>query len=115
MAGEAMTLSELQEKIAKRAWEDPAFEAEFMADPKATFEKYTGRPLPEEVKIFAHYNSPSEIHFVLPRRTESIGDELSDEDLERVAGGETAIVLSISIAASVGLAVSVVATQDQDW
>jgi len=88
MAGETMTLRDLQEKIATRAWEDPAFEAEFMADPMATFEKYTGRPLPEGVKIFAHYNSVTEIHFVLPRRPETTGDELSDEDLEGVAGGE---------------------------
>lgn len=94
MAGESMTLSALQEKIAKRAWEDPAFEAEFMADPKATFEKYTGRKIPDDLKIFAHYNTPNEIHFVIPRRPETTGDELTDEDLERVAGGETILGLT---------------------
>ena len=59
----ALTLAELQAKIAKHAWEDPAFEAEFMTDPKATFEKYTGRPLPDALSVRAHYNTPTELHY----------------------------------------------------
>lgn len=100
MAGESMTLSELESKIAKRAWQDPAFEAEFMADPKGTFEKFLQQKLPEELSIHAHYNTPNEIHFVIPRRKALPSDELTDEDLERVAGGETPF-LTFGIMASI--------------
>lgn len=112
MTGQALTFRELQEKIATRAWEDPAFEAEFVADPKGTFEKYTGRPLPADLRILAHYNTPNEIHFVIPRPPESAGDELTDEDLERVAGGETILLFT---AATISAFVATETLINQGW
>ena len=119
MPDEMLTLPELQARIARRAWENPEFEAEFMADPKATFEKYTGQELPESVKIFAHYNSADEVHFVLPKREQHAGDELTDDDLERVAGGET-VTLAFATAMMVtcvvvGSVVHTVAAHSDDW
>jgi len=117
MAEQTLTLSQIQEKLARRAWENPEFEAEFMADPKGTFEKYTGQKLPPELKIHAHYNSPDEIHFVLPRRPEHVADELTDEDLERVAGGETAaLTIIITFVATVTVVGAAEATiENQGW
>ena len=114
MAGETMTLTELQDRIAKRAWENPEFEAEFMSDPKGAFEKYTGQRLPAELSIHAHYNTPNEIHFVIPQRPASSADELTDDDLERVAGGETVSLIALTIAVTVAggtIATAIVADQ----
>ena len=111
-------MADLQAKIAKKIWTDPAFEAEFMTDPKAAFERYRGEELPAELKIHAHYNTASELHFVIPKRTPTaMSDELTDEDLERVAGGETMLVVNLTIVAvtAVMIATSLIgqATKDE--
>jgi len=116
MSQNGITLAELQQKIAQKAWQDPGFEAEFMTDPKGTFEKYLQQKLPEELTIHAHYNTGDEIHFVIPRRPTSSSDELTDEDLERVAGGETPFVVLTVIATITGTIVSVgQAVQESGW
>lgn len=88
-----MTLSrqEMETLIVERAWKDPAFHDEFVADPKATIEKYSGQKLPAEVKMVAHAEDDRTVHFVIPQKPAN-ADQLSDEDLEKVAGGIDVIV-----------------------
>ncbi len=88
-----MTLNrqEMESLIVQRAWKDDAFRDEFIADPKATIEKYSGQKLPAEVTILAHPEDDKTIHFVIPPKPAN-ADELSDEDLEKVAGGIDIIV-----------------------
>ena len=45
-----MTLNrqEMELLIVQRAWKDDGFRDEFIADPKATIEKYSGQKLPAE-------------------------------------------------------------------
>ena len=62
------------------------FRDEFIADPKATIEKYSGQKLPAEYKVVALAEDDKTIHFVIPPKPAN-ADELSDEDLEKVAGG----------------------------
>ncbi|BAI74512.1 nitrile hydratase (plasmid) [Azospirillum sp. B510] len=83
----SMTRRELEAKIVARAWSDEDFKAKFLADPKAMLEEHLGTRLPETLVIAAHEETADALHFVIPAKPWSDLDELSDEDLEKVAGG----------------------------
>ena len=86
-----ITYKELSDAIAVQAMKDPNFRKELVANPVATFEKYTGQPV--GAKVYVHENSATETHFVLPPAVAE--GELSDDDLEKVAGGEFFIGMAI--------------------
>ncbi len=94
---------EMEALIVQRAWKDESFRNEFVADPKATIEKYSGQKLPAEVKVVALAEDDKTIHFVIPPKPAN-ADELSDEDLEKVAGGLD-VISPIFIAAFVAAGV----------
>lgn len=97
-----ITLAELPEKIAQAAAKSADFRSAFIADPKGTIEKYSDLKLPEGLQVFAHEQSSSALHFVLPPKAPT--GQLSEDDLERVAGGAE-VAISIGIAGA-GLAIS---------
>jgi len=69
----------------KRAITDKSFRELVLADPKAAIEKISGKPVPAVMKIKVIESDPNyHVTFVLPK---FVGDELSFEDLENVAGG----------------------------
>ena len=70
-------------KIVARAWRDPAFKARLLADPAAVFEE-VGVSVPEGAEVSVLESTASRHYFVLPQRPTQ---ELSDESLDRVAGG----------------------------
>jgi len=96
-----MTRRELESQFVAKAWKDASFRKEVTADPKAAFEKYTGRKLPEQVRIFIHEEDPNTVHFSLPPAPTNVS-ELSDDELQRVAGG-TELVLAIPMSIALGL------------
>lgn len=100
-----VTYKELSEAITVQALKDPNFRKELVADPAATFEKYSGQPAGG--KVFVHENSANEIHFVLPPAVTQ--GELSDEDLEKVAGGEFFIGVAVvgAIVGGAGIAAGI--------
>jgi hypothetical protein len=104
---------EAEALIIGRAWKDDAFRKEFLGNPKATIEKYSGQKLPETCKVFAHESNENEIHFVIPKKPANANDELSDGDLEKVAGGEFVIGIAIlgAVTAVATAGVSVAADQ----
>jgi len=107
-AAAAPSRADIEARIVKRCWADEAFRSELFADPAACFVKYTGLPAEQAPNIVVHEESGRDWHIVIPTRPAQAG-ELSDADLERVAGGTdpmTTVVMSV-----VSLtAVSVVAT-----
>jgi hypothetical protein len=83
-----MTSDDLGKKISQliaRCWSDENFKRNFVADPLATL-KAGGVDLemPAGAGLKVVQDSESLVHFVLPARP----TELSEEDLENVAGGE---------------------------
>lgn len=92
-----LTRHELEAKIAKRAWQDEAFRAEFLADPAATFVKYTNVATAQLPRIVVHEEQPGTWHIVLPTKPAAAG-ELSDAELEQVAGGATPAAVAITVA-----------------
>jgi len=95
-----LTRHELEAKIVQKAWEDEAFRAEFIADPAAAFVKYTGVPAAQLPKIVVHEEAAGQWNIVLPARPSNSG-ELSDDELEKVAGGTDIIFSAVTIALSV--------------
>ena len=99
----SLNRQEVESLIVQRAWKDEAFRAEFLADAKGTIEKYSGEKLPPELKVVALTEDDKTIHFVIPPKPTN-ADELSDEDLEKVAGGVD-VLSGIVVATIVTIAV----------
>lgn len=68
--------------IVARSWDDADFRAQLLADPTATLVA-NGVPVPEGKRVVVVEDSDTELHVVLPPRP----TELSDEELDSVAGG----------------------------
>ena len=70
-------------KIVAKAWGDPEFKACLLADPHSALGEM-GMHVPEGLKVVVVENTANTEYVVLPTRPEG---ELSDEDLDNVAGG----------------------------
>ena len=79
-------VAEVVVKVFERAAQDEAYRAKLLADTHAAIEEVAGRPIPEGIKVVIHENTTSTLHFTLPYEHAADG-ELSDEELEQVAGG----------------------------
>jgi hypothetical protein len=121
MAEQAPTLTrhDLEAKIVKRCWEDEEFREEFSADPAGAFVRYLELPATSLPKIVVHGEPSGTWHIVLPQKPLN-SNELSEQDLERVAAGvlsqvyvvtATASISAVTIAASAGLS----ATLQKGW
>jgi hypothetical protein len=88
---------DLEAKIIKHCWDDPAFREKFVADPKGTVAKYTGISAADLPEIVVHEEAAGTWHVVLPAKPAD-AQELSNADLEKVAGGTTpTIVVSTAV------------------
>jgi hypothetical protein len=89
---------EWERRLIQRSMEDEGFRRRLLEDPKGTVERELGRGLPEGVEVRAVEESAQTIYLVLPFASPvGEGEELSDRDLEGVAGGATdSDVLSLS-------------------
>jgi len=70
-------------KIIAKAWRDPAFKADLIANPAAAL-KAEGIDVPAGMAVTVLENTDKQFHLVLPPVPTG---ELSDESLEAVAGG----------------------------
>jgi hypothetical protein len=84
----APTRDEISAGIARRAWRDEAFHKAVLADPAKVYEEHFGQPLPPGVTVKVLEDTANTVHFVLPAKPAKVG-ELSDDELEQVAGGLT--------------------------
>ncbi len=82
---EKMSRGEVQDLVGKFAAENPKYRSALMKDPKGTIEKQLNASL-GSVNVKAVADTADTIHVVVPH-TPGEG-ELSDADLEKVAGGK---------------------------
>jgi hypothetical protein len=90
---------DLEAKIIKHTWDDPAFREKFIADPKGTIAKYTGISAADLPEIVVHEEAAGTWHIVLPAKPAE-AQELSNADLEKVAGGTTPTISLVSAVSS---------------
>ena len=81
----APTRRDMEADIIARAMKDEGFARELRADTKAVIEREVGK-LPEGIEVKLVEETADTLYLVLPARP-SPGDQLSDAELERVAGG----------------------------
>ncbi|HZQ07057.1 MAG TPA: NHLP leader peptide family RiPP precursor [Anaerolineae bacterium] len=58
-------------EIISRAWTDEAFKQKLLAEPKKTMEAELGVTLPEEIEIFIHEQTPTQLHLILPMKPDT--------------------------------------------
>lgn len=65
-----MSSENLKVQIIKKAWEDPAFKAKLLADPKAALKEAFGIQIPEGIEIKAVEETTSQYYLVIPPKPE---------------------------------------------
>jgi hypothetical protein len=73
--------------VAQRAWKDEAFRRALVENPAGTLERELGVRMTEGVALTVVEETPTNRYLVLPPRP-AVGGELSDSELESVAGGD---------------------------
>lgn len=75
--------------VLKRAATDADFNSRALANPSAAVKEVTGKDLPTDFTLRFVANSGADLTIVLPDAVSST-EELSDSELEQVAGGRCA-------------------------
>jgi hypothetical protein len=83
--------TEMERRLIEKSLQDESFRRRLVEDPKGTVEEELGTRLPEEVRVVAVKESAETIYLVLPATPMAgrEGRELSDRELESVAGAGT--------------------------
>ena len=80
--------AEIERRLVERSLQDESLRQELLSDPKAAVEQELGTRLPEGVRVVAVEETADTIYLVLPSTSAAgEGGELSDQELETVAGG----------------------------
>ena len=88
--------------VINKAWEDAQFKSALVTNPKSAIHSATGLAVPDNVNIVVNDQTNEDIIYLnIPPKPDFDSMELTDEQLEQVAGGEVAFaILTLSIAAS---------------
>ncbi|MGK0189172.1 MAG: hypothetical protein ACI9R3_004989 [Verrucomicrobiales bacterium] len=87
MASEPLTRDEIEEIVIENATKYPKYREALLTDPKKIVETQLNNTLPDNVTVEIVQESAGKIYIRLPHLIAD-GSELSDEDLEQVAGGK---------------------------
>jgi hypothetical protein len=81
---------QMERRLVERSLEDESFRQRLLENPKAAVEQELGTQLPEGAQVRVVEESADTIYLVLPGTSPlAQGDELSERELEAVAGGGT--------------------------
>jgi hypothetical protein len=107
-AAPAITKHQLETNLIEKCWKDPGFREKVLKDPKGMLEGFFGKSLPSDYKVVIHEEDANTLHLAIPPAPSKV-TELSDEELERVAGGTELAVLvtALTVAAATGIGVSI--------
>lgn len=85
-SGKILTREEIEAKIIAKAWKDENFKKNLMEKPHQAIAQI-GVNVPEKIQIKVVEESAKVLYLVLPVNPETLTGELTDENLESVAGG----------------------------
>jgi hypothetical protein len=81
--------AEVERRLIERSLQDDAFRQRLLEDPRAAVEEELGIQLPAEVQIRVVEETADTIYLALPNASPAgEGGELSDRELDAVAGGD---------------------------
>lgn len=81
-----LTRGEVNDLFARFATKNPEYRKALLADPRKVVSAQLGQTIPPSVEIKIIEEKPNEFYLILPYVPQE-GQELSDADLEQVAGG----------------------------
>ena len=81
------TRKQLEAQLIDRAMQDETFRQELRRDPKGVVARELGIRVPENFTLQVLEEDPTTVYLVLPSPVARAGAELSDAELEGVAGG----------------------------
>ena len=93
--------------LVAKAWKDEAYKQALVDSPRETVQKEFGVEVPEDIKLSFLAEDASNVYLQLPPDVENV--ELSDEQLESVAGGEAVITVAVIGAVGLGIAAGITA------
>ena len=97
---EASSRAQLERRLIERGLEDESFRQRLLEEPRAALEEELGARLPAEIQIRVVEETQDTIYLVLPSASPiGEGGELSDQQLEAVAGGELAFSWDVNVPA----------------
>jgi hypothetical protein len=118
METQAATRRDLETALIEKCWKDPEFKKAVVSDPKGMLERHTGQKLPPQMKIIIHEEDANTLHLSIPPAPGNV-TELSDEDLEKVAGGTeivaAALLITLGVEVGSGIAAGVDAARGNPW
>jgi hypothetical protein len=85
-----MTRNDLEARLVARAWQDDDFKQELLSNPKAAFEREFGDKVhisegSADIRVFEE--KANSFYLVIPKKPNINTEELSEDQLEAVAGG----------------------------
>jgi hypothetical protein len=91
VTGGGSSRAEVERMLIQRSLQDESFRQRLLADPRAVIEQELGSRLPESIEVRVVEETADTIYLVLPSASPlGQGGELSDQELEAVAGGASA-------------------------
>ena len=89
--------AELIQILAQKAWENSTFKEQLIKNPISVIESVTGQKMQSDINVIVEdQTDTSKIYLNIPRKVDVNELELTDEQLEAVAGG-TDLVLGFVI------------------
>jgi hypothetical protein len=88
----------VETKVFNRAMEDPGFRAQLLSDPRAAL-SILGADVPANFELKVLEETPNSLYIVLPAAG-AAGKEMSDDELDTVAGGGGCLKFADSVGCS---------------